>query len=46
MAWETAGRPSSTQRRIRVYPQEIAYVPGAGEMVIAKRWSKLVLEWP
>jgi protein-L-isoaspartate(D-aspartate) O-methyltransferase len=46
LAWETAGRPSSTQRRIRVYPQEVSYVPRAGEMVIAKRWSRLVLDWP
>lgn len=46
MAWETAGRPSSTLRRIRVYPQEVAYVPRAGEMVIVKRWSTLVLDWP
>jgi protein-L-isoaspartate(D-aspartate) O-methyltransferase len=46
MAWETAGRPSLTQRRISAYPQEVPYVPRAGEMVIAKRWSRLVLDWP
>ena len=46
MAWETAGRPSSTGCRIRVYPQEVSYVPQATEMVVAKRWTRLVLDWP
>jgi protein-L-isoaspartate(D-aspartate) O-methyltransferase len=46
LAWETAGRPSSTKCRIRVYPQGVSYVPQASEMVVAKRWSRLVLDWP
>jgi protein-L-isoaspartate(D-aspartate) O-methyltransferase len=46
MAWETAGRPSLTGCRIKVYPQEVSYMPSAGEIVIAKRWTRLVLDWP
>jgi protein-L-isoaspartate(D-aspartate) O-methyltransferase len=46
MTWESAGRPSSTKCRLRVYPQEVSYVPQATEIVVAKRWSRLVLDWP
>jgi hypothetical protein len=46
VAWEITGRPSSATCRIRVYPQEALYVPQASEMVVAKRWSKLILDWP
>jgi len=46
MAWQAAGRPSSTKCRIRVYPQEVSYVPQATEMVVVKRWTWLVLDWP
>ena len=45
-AWERAGRPSTTGLRIRAYPQEVPYAPSAGEIMIAKRWTRLILDWP
>jgi protein-L-isoaspartate(D-aspartate) O-methyltransferase len=45
-AWERAGRPSTTGLRIRAYPQEGPSTPSVGEIIIAKRWTQLVLDWP
>ena len=45
-AWERAGRPSTMGLRIRAYPQEVPYMPSVGEIIIAKRWTRLVLDWP
>ena len=45
-AWDAARRPSTAGLRIRAYPHEVAYVPSAGEFVIPKRWTRLVLDWP
>jgi hypothetical protein len=45
-AWERAVRPSTTGLRIRAYPQEVPYTPSVGEIIIAKRWTRLVLDWP
>jgi protein-L-isoaspartate(D-aspartate) O-methyltransferase len=45
-AWERAGRPSTMGLRIRAYPQEVPYTPSVSEIIIAKRWTRLVLDWP
>jgi len=45
-AWDAAGRPSKEGLRIRAYPKDAGYRPADGEVVVDKRWSKLVLDWP
>jgi len=45
-AWDAAGRPSKEGLRIRAYPKEAGYRPAGGEVVVDKRWSRLVLDWP
>ncbi len=44
-SWDAAGRPSREGLRIRAYPKDAGYVPSAGEVVVDKRWSRLVLDW-
>ncbi len=44
-AWNDAGRPGTEGLRISAYPMEGTYYPSAGELVIDKRWSRLVLSW-
>ncbi len=45
-AWDAAGCPSSDGLHIRAYRRECDYVPSAGEIVVDKRWTRLVLDWP
>lgn len=46
-AWDNAGRPPSKGLRVRVYQKETEYTSSAeNELVIEKKWSKLVLDWP
>ncbi len=45
-AWDAAGRPHPKEVRIRAYPKDAAYSPSAGELVVDKPWSRLVLNWP
>lgn len=42
-AWDTAGRPSASDMRIRAYPLDADYAPSSDESVIPKRWNKLVV---
>jgi hypothetical protein len=44
-AWDRAGRPTSEELRIKVYPSDTFYVPAANESVVEKRWTRLVLNW-
>lgn len=44
--WDAAGRPSTVGLRIRVYPPATEYSPAAGEFVLRRPWSQLVLDWP
>jgi protein-L-isoaspartate(D-aspartate) O-methyltransferase len=41
----TFGRSSLEGLQIRAYSQETDYRPSANESVIAKRWTRLVLDW-
>ncbi len=43
VAWEEAGRPSTTGLRIRAYPADAV---GADATVMVKRRTRLVLDWP
>ena len=43
--WEAAGRPANDRIRLRAYPIDTDYLPSAGEVVVRKRWTQLVLDW-
>lgn len=45
-AWEARGRPGTEGLRIRVYPIGVEYGPLQDEIVVPKRWNRLVLDWP
>ena len=44
-AWDGAHRPATSDLRVTVYPMERPYSPSRDELVIDKRWSRLVLRW-
>jgi len=44
-AWETAGRPTNKGLGIRAYPMDSTYLPLKNEIVIPKRWMRLVINW-
>jgi protein-L-isoaspartate(D-aspartate) O-methyltransferase len=46
MAWEAAGRPSTTGLRIRAYPLGVWPMVGADARMIVKGRTRLVLDWP
>ena len=43
--WDDAGRPASDRLRLRAYPMDADYLPSAGEIVVRKRWTQLILDW-
>ena len=43
--WDKAGRPGDEKVRIRAYPYDSDYVPVENEIVIQKRWTRLVISW-
>lgn len=45
-AWEARGRPGTEGLRIRIYPIGVEYSPRPDEVVVPKRWNRLVLDWP
>jgi len=45
-AWDAASRTPTERLRIRAYPKDVLYAPQPGEMVVEKRWTRLVLGWP
>lgn len=45
-AWDAAHRRGTEGLRARAYPIDLPYVPSAGELVVPKRWTRLVLDWP
>ncbi len=45
-AWDAAGRPGTEGLRIRAFPIEAAYASLPHELVVTKRWSRFVLDWP
>ena len=44
-AWVGAGRPGDERVRLRAYPYDSDYVPLENEVVISKRWTRLVISW-
>lgn len=44
--WDATGRPSRKGLRIRVYPKKTWFAPSSGELVVDKRWSRLIIDWP
>ena len=45
-AWEARGRPGTEGLRIRAYPIGVEHGPLPDEIVVPKRWNRLVLDWP
>jgi len=43
--WEKAGRPSTEQLCLRVYPKDAAYTPSEGELAVDSRWNRLIVTW-
>ena len=47
IAWDKAGRPSGEgSLRVRAYPKDNDYLPAEDDLVIDKRWTQLVINWP
>jgi hypothetical protein len=46
VAWDEAGRPSLPRLRVRAHPIEYPYQPRAGETVLMRPCTRLVLDWP
>ncbi len=44
-AWEAAGRPSISDIRITVFPTDTPYQPVDNEILVPKRWNKLVVRF-
>lgn len=44
-AWDAAGRPNSNGLSVKAFPKDRAYIPAAREIVIDKRWTRIVLDW-
>ena len=44
--WHMAGRPATTDLRVRAFPLESPLPAWADGIVIAKRWHRYVLDWP
>ncbi len=45
-AWDVAGRPGTEGLRILAYPIEADYRAAADEIVVARDWTRFVLDWP
>jgi hypothetical protein len=45
-AWDVAGRPGTDGLRILAYPIEADYRAAADEIVVARDWTRFVLDWP
>jgi protein-L-isoaspartate(D-aspartate) O-methyltransferase len=43
--WNDAGRPGTEGLRVTARPIDERYDPAAGEFIVDKRWSRLVLSW-
>lgn len=46
LTWDRAGRPGLASLRVRAIPIEHPFQPQAGEMVLMRLCSQLVLDWP
>ncbi len=44
-AWDAAGHPTSEGLSVKVYPKDHAYIPTEKEIIIDKRWTRLVVDW-
>jgi protein-L-isoaspartate(D-aspartate) O-methyltransferase len=44
-AWKAGGCLSSNTMQIRAYPRDVDYRPVAGEILLEKPWTKLVVAW-
>lgn len=44
-AWDMAGRPSARGIHVRAYPRHVPCTPTPEELVVEKRWTRLVISW-
>ena len=44
--WDKAGRPSSERLRLRVYGADYPVTVGPGEVLVQKRWTRTLVDWP
>ncbi|MDQ6673550.1 MAG: methyltransferase, FxLD system [Chloroflexota bacterium] len=44
-AWDASGLPSEDSLRVTVYPHDVDVATAGSELVISKRWTRLVLDW-
>lgn len=44
--WAQMGRPGTDGLRIRAYPVEADCQPGAGTLLVRKRWHQFAFDWP
>jgi protein-L-isoaspartate(D-aspartate) O-methyltransferase len=44
-AWQDAGSPPSEKMKIHVYRGDSDYRPSDGEVLLGKRWTKLIIQW-
>ncbi len=42
---QASGRPFPEWLRIRAYPRGSGYIPSPEELVVEKRWSRLIFDW-
>lgn len=43
--WDAVGRPSIVKSKMRVYPLDAPYKARSNELVLPKKWHKLVIRW-
>ena len=46
VSWDKAGRPSGSRLRVRIYGPEASYDLAPGEVLVPKRWTRMVVDWP
>lgn len=44
IAWDAVGRPGTDRLGLRAYPADAGYRPAAGEAVVRKRWTDVVVD--
>jgi protein-L-isoaspartate(D-aspartate) O-methyltransferase len=45
-AWQAAGQPGASALRVRAFAAGATYDPAPGEVVVDKRYTRLVVDWP
>jgi protein-L-isoaspartate(D-aspartate) O-methyltransferase len=46
VSWDKAGRPPGSRLRVRIYSPAASYELAPGEVLVPKRWTRMVVDWP